>query len=304
MDPESKSRTLYENLDTSFVSLWALLRHLSGRAFVGRVRVELKDYTADVFLTGLNTPLVHEVDRAAGTDMVEEAALHRLVLRAREAGGSISVYEGADEAVAVDSVPPGSKTVAEQPSTPPNEPRVAVSAETPQPEAAPIAAAPGPEPVMATPASEPETRESPATVAVPAEPEAEADWNEVVKASGELIGGVERAVTSAGANFASLFREARLEVADDYTFLDPISGSFEYANSVVTTGELPAGPYVAGVSAALRRVVDKVATGNRARRVRERVALDLALAARKRNSALPRSGFHSQLDRIAGTKVI
>jgi len=33
MSSESKSRVLYENLDTSFVNLWALLRHLSQRAF-------------------------------------------------------------------------------------------------------------------------------------------------------------------------------------------------------------------------------------------------------------------------------
>src|SRR5260370_6494049 len=101
MTSESNSRVRYENLDTSFVNLWALLRYLSQQNFVGRVHVEMKDYTADVFLTGSNTPLVHEVDRAAGTDKVEEGALHRLVLRARESSGSISVFEGADEAVAV-----------------------------------------------------------------------------------------------------------------------------------------------------------------------------------------------------------
>src|SRR6266849_878210 len=101
MNSESKSRVVHENLDTAFVNLWALLRNLSQRGFIGRVRVELKDYTADVFMTGSNTPLVHEIDRAAGTDTLEEAALHRLVLRARETPGTISVFEGPDEAVAV-----------------------------------------------------------------------------------------------------------------------------------------------------------------------------------------------------------
>src|SRR5882724_10308024 len=101
MNSESKSRIVHENLDTTFVNLWALLRNLSQRGFIGRVRVELKDYTADVFMTGSSTPLVHEVDRAAGTDTLEEAALHRLVLRVRETPGTISVFEGPDEAVAV-----------------------------------------------------------------------------------------------------------------------------------------------------------------------------------------------------------
>src|SRR5207253_2420268 len=40
----------------------------------------------------------------AGTDTLEEAALHRLVLRARETPGTISVFEGPDEAVAVQSI--------------------------------------------------------------------------------------------------------------------------------------------------------------------------------------------------------
>jgi len=103
MTAESKSRVLHENLDTSFVNLWSLLRSLSQRGFIGRVHVELTDYTADVYMTGSNAPLVHEIDRAAGTETLEQAALHRLVLRARESSGSISVFEGADEAVVVRS---------------------------------------------------------------------------------------------------------------------------------------------------------------------------------------------------------
>jgi hypothetical protein len=127
----------------------------------------------------------------------------------------------------------------------------------------------------------------------------------VVKASGELVGAVERAVTGAGADFVSLFNAARLELADDYTFLDPISGEFSYSKStVVLTGEVPAGAYAIGLSEALRRVVDRVATGDRARRVRERVALEMFSVARKRNQILARSGFLAQLDRIAGTKVL
>src|SRR5437763_16370993 len=94
---------MYQNLDTSFVNLWGLLRKLTQDGFIGRVRVELRDYTADVFMTGSSTPLVHEIDRAAGTDTLEEAALHRLVLRARESPGRVSVFEGADEAVAKSS---------------------------------------------------------------------------------------------------------------------------------------------------------------------------------------------------------
>ena len=296
MSAEPKTRVLYENLDTSFVNLWALLRTLTQREFIGRVRVELNDYTADVFMTGSSTPLVHEIDRAAGTDTLEEAALHRLVLRAREAPGSISVFEGADEAVAAPSAE----------ATSPNEPPVIEPTETPPPvtETTATIEEPLPTSFSGEPESSLENSKTPVQSDVTdAKPKNEIEWSLIVQTSGELIGGVERALTGAGADFASLFRAARLELADDYTFLDPTSGHFEYANSVVTADEMPASSYVAGVSEVLRRVVGRVATGDRARRLRERVALELALLARKRNEMLERSGFREQLDRIAGTKV-
>src|SRR5437016_6442346 len=121
MTTEAKSRTLYENLDTSFVNLWALLRYLSQRGFVGRVHVELKEYTADVFVNGSSTPLVHELDHATGADVLEEAALHRLVLRARESDGSITVFEGADEAIPPQASPPVVAAPLEESSMPEGE---------------------------------------------------------------------------------------------------------------------------------------------------------------------------------------
>ena len=313
MNPESKSRVVYENLDTTFVNLWALLRNLSQRGFIGRVRVELKDYTADVFLTGSSTPLVHEIDRAAGTDTLEEAALHRLVLRARETPGTISVFEGPDEAVAVQTTVEMKAEDDSQAQVRESRARDLLVHHEPEP---PVAEAPflTPEPETPPIESQPGRNDdlSPAPslrifdLAVPdPEPRDEIEWGAVVKASGELVGAVERAVAGAGADFASLLNAARLELADDYTFLDPTSGDFSYEKStVVLTGEVPAGAYAIGLSEALHRVVDGVATGDRARRVRERVALEMFSVARKRKEILSRSGFLTQLDRIAGTKVI
>jgi hypothetical protein len=334
MNPDSKSRVVHEDLDTTFVNLWALLRSLTQRGFIGRVRVELKDYTADVFMTGSSTPLVHEIDRAAGTDTLEEAALHRLVLRAREAPGTISVFEGSDEAVAVQSTARDQGVRGPQRGSPAGvlDPPVNYAADaraTPETAAAEISSVESiPTSETKTPSSrmdEPASRESqpamqgksdserpafsPPPVAesplLDADPMDETEWTAVVKASGELVGAVERALTNVNADFASLFRAARIELADDYTFLDPMSGEFEYANSVVTlTHDLPANSFVSGLSEALRRVVGRIATGDRARRVRELVALELFSVTRKRNEILTRSGFQAQLDRIAGTKVI
>ncbi|MDX6403180.1 MAG: hypothetical protein QOH70_635 [Blastocatellia bacterium] len=330
MSSESKSRVIYENLDTTFVNLWALLRNLSQREFVGRVRVELQDYTADVFMTGSSTPLVHEIDRAVGTDSLEEAALHRLVLRVRETPGTISVFEGPEEAVAPQSVRSletkrdhsdlAARTDADDLSVhyTPDAPTESVARVldaasdeptlTPEIEGPPIRKplAPPPSPDANSGAGTPAPISTEVVeAAMPAEPKDEIEWAAVLKTSGELVGGVERALKGAGADFTSLFNAARLELADDYTFLDPMSGEFTYANSVVVlTIEIPAGSYASGLSEALRRVVNGVATGDRARRVRERVAVELFSVVRKRRETLDRSGFLSQLDRIAGTKVL
>ena len=277
MNSESTpTRVLYENLDTSFVNLWGLLRFLSQKSFIGRVHVELADYSADVFLSGSDAPLVHEIDRAAGTDVVEEAALHRLVLRVREAPGTITVYEGADEAVAPETEAAADETdSAATPESMRSSGAKDLATETKR--------APSPEPASAT----------------------IADWSETSRLSGELIAAVERAAVSMGADFDSLFHEARVALADDYSFLDPLSGSLRYAESTVTiNGESAPAGYVAGISEVLRRVVDQFATGERERRTRERIAVELARVARKNGDAMARSEFREQLDRIAGTKVI
>jgi hypothetical protein len=271
------SRVLYQNLDTSFVNLWGLLRYLSQRSFVGRVHVDLTDYSADVFLDGSETPLVHEIDRTAGTEVVEEAALHRLVLRVRESPGTISVYEGADEAIA----PPRQSS----PST------------------AQVAASVTPESMRSSDAKDVDDAGTETTLAQ--ESRRPADPAETLKLSGELIAAVEQAAAAQGAKFAEIFQQSRVALGDDYTFLDPISGTLEYRNSSVNIkgGHIPQG-FVAGISEALRHVVDQLANGDRARRTRERVALELARVARKNRGMIAASGFKEQLDRIAGTKVI
>jgi len=137
----------------------------------------------------------------------------------------------------------------------------------------------------------------------------EIERDDLVRISGLLIAAVERGLNATGTNFAALFRAVRLQMADDYPFLDPVvldasAERFEYAGGEPTlSGGIAISAYITGLSEALRRVVNQVAIGANARRVRERVGLELALLARK-NGALARSGFGVQLDRIAGTKVI
>jgi hypothetical protein len=120
-----------------------------------------------------------------------------------------------------------------------------------------------------------------------------------------LIACVERAVRAAGADFDTMFRAARMELADDYSFLDPNGGRFEYINNEVELhSNVASRAFVSGLSEALRRVVERLVAGRRAASLRERVALELAVLARRRGPQLEYFGFMQQLDRIAGTRVI
>ena len=302
MNSTTNGKALYENLDTAFVNLWSLLRNLTQRGFVGRVRVELTNYSADVFLNGSGTPMVHEVDYAAGTDTLEEAALHRLVLRARETPGTISVFEGAIETIAAQhrSAPSSGEAPAEVPGST----ELTSFAVKPPGTAPPVGIAPS---IEISPESEIEVRDRD-TQSQPepeAMPETEGQKSLTISLGGELIGAVERGINAGGEDFGSIFYAVRLELADDYAYLDPLSNALTYSKGTVSlTQDVSETVYVSGLSEALRRTVDRAASGDRARRVRERIALELLGVARKRREAIEHSRFGLQLDRIAGTKVI
>jgi hypothetical protein len=263
-EDNAKFRPVHENLDTAYVNLAALLHYLRQRDFDGRVRVELDEYEADIFLSAAGPPDVREVDHASGRRAEGDGALQRLLVRAREPGGLVSVYENVaeDEEEAADvpyfpPAPPGSSRAEEE------EPQA------PQP------------------------------------PRETADWPGLLRLSADVIATIERAALGTGADFASLFHVVRLGLADDYSFLDPANGRFEYRNGAVELRVRPAeNAYVSGVSEALRRVVNKISAGPRGTSVRERVALELAVLARRREPQLAEFKFAPQLDRIAGTRVL
>jgi hypothetical protein len=104
--PESrgdKGRALHENLDTAYVNLAALLRYLQQRDFNGRVHVELDEYDGDIYLSAREAVRARERDHVTGREDVGQSALQRILVRASEPGGRISVYEGAGGETAGDA---------------------------------------------------------------------------------------------------------------------------------------------------------------------------------------------------------
>lgn len=253
----SKNFLVYENLDTSFVNLGALLRYLQQRDFTGRIHVEMGDYEAEIHLRAGEKAQIRERDRTTGREAEGDAALQRLLVRAQDAGGQINVYaegKSADEYFG-DTAAHFAEDYMEEPHRELTDEGI--------------------------------------------------DWPGLLRTSAEMIGAIERSALSLGANFGAAFRLSRQELADDFSFLDPNAGTFEYVNHEI---ELHANvnerAFVSGLCEALRRVVDKIATGQRTTTVRERVALELAVLVRRRGRQLAEFGFMPQLDRIAGTRVI
>lgn len=257
----ANSSPVYERLDTAFVNLGALLRYLQGRAFVGRIHVVLEEYEANVLLDGGPAARVREVNHTTGRKSEGEDALTRLLVRAREPGGLVSVYEGADELTAASE-----------------DNLAAVGAESAEANNADAAQSLTPE---------------------------ERERSDLLRISGEVVAAVERAALSAQADFAGIFRAVRLELADDFPFLDPSTRRFEYAHATVRLHTaVGVKVFVAGLGECLRRTVERIAKGAQAKRLRERVALELAVLARRRQTQLARFKLTQQFDRIAGTRVL
>jgi hypothetical protein len=198
--------------------------------------------------------------------------MQRLLVRSREPGGVITLFEG--------SISATTTAVAEV-------------------EAA-VVEAPGVETPVETAAvgSEPEQWPNETTESV-----VQPELSEVIAASAEVIAAVERAVESPGIKFDELFYLARVEIGDDYPFLDPTVGGFEYAQGKVNLEAKPApGTFAQGVTESLKRVVNRVALSKEESSFRERVAVELALAVRQLPNGL--GPFMNQLDKIAGTRVV
>ena len=255
----------FEILDTTYVSLAALIRYLREREFTGRVHIDLAQYEADVSLDGANAPGAWERDLSSGREAEGEQAMQRLLVRAREPGGLITLYRKleATETVRLEdlgsSVDSGSDvTVIDNGAA-------------------------------VTQASQPE------------QPAAKDDWTNLLAVSHELIAAVERAVQSSGVGFAQQFRARRIELGDDYPFLDPTLDDFEYTNTAVRMRARPdASVYVNGLSECLKRVVNGAAAQSGGSRLRERVVNEIAAVTQQKPAGL--AEFNSQLDRIAGTR--
>ena len=265
-----KNNPVYENLDTSFVNLAALVRYLRGRQFAGNVRVELGDYEADIVLTADGEAKTREHDRNSGRIAEGEEALQRLLIRAREPGGIIHVYQTNGNANAFD---------AEKPAvTAPHLPIENEATALEIPYANHISSEPARQIKSSTPATQfaenvkaeakpiLNTAEFPFEFSNNVEAKArqnqlsETDWQTLLTLTNEILTTIDDTLAENKLNFAAAFQKACAETSSDYPFLNPNAGIFAYKNGEIEMREqVNAKLFAAAINETLRRILEKLA---------------------------------------------
>ena len=248
-----KNHPIHENLDTSFVNVSALVRYLRRRQFVGNVRIELSGYEAEIFLSEGNAIRVREYDRIAGRIGEGEEALQRILIRSREPGGIVNVYQTAEE-----------ETVAENTETPAE--KVSNPFQNIKPSSVLTAtAAPTKEIVVEKPKPKISLPNLPFEFTNKVEDKAKQsnispnDWQMLLNLTGEILGTIDKTLATANLNFPAAFLKARTEISDDYPFLNPAANIFAYkAGKILMREQQSAKLFTASILETLRRMLEKL----------------------------------------------
>jgi len=325
------NRPIHENLDTSFVNLSALIKYLRRRQFIGNVDIQLNGYQASVRLKRDNKLEVNEHDQISGRVSVGEEALQRVLIRSREPGGTINVYQLVGENEKSSQVNDAPKVKITETSKP-----ASISATPtgiPKPKAPPSNGNGLPAQIRnGRPANSPNGRNSlpetkpeivevkevyetgnrPQSIpdfpfALSNDVEAKAkqakfsaeDWQKLMKLTVELLAVIDRSLAIAKLDFTAAFAKARTEISDDYPFLAPDSEMFDYSNGKIEmTEQINAKIFVAGIVEALKRILDKLSLSPKFNKVHHQTLERLQIIMKKREPFYQQLSIDEQLKRL------
>lgn len=270
-----KNRPIHENLDTSYVNLSALVRYLRRRQFNGTVRVELSGYEADITIDGEHHMRVREHDRIAGRISEGDEALQRLLIRAREPGGIINVYQVIEEE---NSPSENEEHVTEEKiaAVNPVQNLVSVVAQMPPPNGnhkngnyknGNYENGSSRLPAAVEDSAAPESDSTEFSLELNNKFEARArqanlapeDWQMLLNLTAELLGAIDKILAEAHLEFTLAFEKARTEICGDYPFMNPASDIFRYqSGKIVVRRQINANLFVASINEILRRILNKL----------------------------------------------
>lgn len=250
-----KNHPIHENLDTSFINVSALVRYLRRRQFVGNVRIELSGYEAEIFLSEDNAIRVREYDRIAGRIGEGEEALQRILIRSREPGGIVNVYQTTVEEP--ETVAENTEIPAEKISNPfqnirPSSVLTATAAPTEE------IIVEKPKPKISLPnlpfefSNNVEDKAKQANISLN-------DWQLLLDLTGEILGTIDKTLATGNLDFPAAFLKARTEISGDYPFLSPTANIFEYKEGKVSMREPQSAKlFTASLLEILRRMLEKL----------------------------------------------
>lgn len=309
------NRPIHENLDTSFVNLSALIRYLRRRNFVGKINVQLNNYEAEIILDEGNQLKVREHDQSAGRVAEGEAALQRLLVRSREAGGTINVYQFVEENSFVAAEIKTAKVEIEAPKI---IAQVATNGNgngLPKVTVNPIKMPSKPLNVEVAIEADKQfqTKNAPSLPNFPfnlsnsVEQKAKLngtspqDWQTILQLTSELLWTVDTILAEATLNFPAAIRKAQSEISADYPFLDPNDGIFSYENGKVTMQEQVSGKlYVASLNEILRKILDKLGSNPKFHEVHRQTTQRLIALIRQRKPHYDKFSITPHLEKILG----
>lgn len=320
-----KNRLFYENLDTSFVNLSALVRYLRARGFAGSVRVELGEYEGEIILTAENEVRARERDYVSGRVAEGEEAFQRLLIRAREPGGKIDVFQAfsetaktlenekcaaakppfdeRSESVSLD-IPAADSTrsqIFQQPLSLPETAHLTGNQFDANKKALIIAHD------RAVSEAKPKSSEFPFEFSNKVESKArqiqlsETDWQALLHLTAELLQSIDDTLAKNNLNFAAAFQKACAETASDYPFLQPSAKIFVYRNGKIEMREqINAKLFSAGINETLRRIMEKLAANPKFADVYRDTTQKILALVRKNKPLYDEFFITPQLEKILG----
>ena len=320
-------RPVHQNLDTSFVNLSALIKYLRRRRFAGIVRVKLNNYEAEIHITDENQMNVREQDHLSGRVAVGEEALQRILIRSREPGGIVNVFQKVVGNIIQEKteIKPAEKPV--EPSIPKPIPKVKTAQvnrvspdKTAKPKSSRDLESPAAKPVSISQSEtvKVETETPKAKVGLPDFPfrlsnnvEAKAQQTKIsseqfqtlIRLFSEILGTVDKSLSPAKLNFPAAFAKACGEISNDYPFLKSAENNFRYANGKITiNGNIQPNLFTSSQLEVLRRVLEKLGANPKFAEIYRTTIQNLLALMRQRKPLYDQFSISSKLEKIIGVR--
>ena len=305
-----KTRPVHENLDTSFVNVSSLIRYLRHRHFIGRIAIELNGYEAEVILLEGNKLKVSEHDKLAGRIAEGEEALQRLLVRSRDPGGTINVFQFVEESLATPVKPTEPITSSETPKTEKPVKVVEIA------KAATVASLPVKLPTLENKIKveeyipkAPSLPNFPFSLSNKVESKAKQlldspqDWQILIQLTSEILRTIDSTLASAKLDFSAALIKIQAEISEDYPFLNPKSDGFTYtASRILIKNQINTKIYVASLNEIVRRVLDKLRANAKFTETYKLTHRQLVALFRERKSHYDRFGVSLQFAKTLNIK--